>query len=99
MSAGAEETRGAGWAATALAWAGGGAAGLLMSYALVYFFGEAYPSGIGTFVLFAAGAMGFMAWADRLGPRALRTLGPISGVLLAIALVTLLAIALAGLPS
>jgi len=89
----------AGRAATALAWGGGGAAGLLLSYGCVYALGDAYPSGIGTFVLFAAGAMLFMTGADRLGPRALRIFGPLSGILIALALVLMLTIGFAGLPS
>jgi len=99
MSQGAENSAGAGRAATALAWGGGGALGLVISYGLVFAFGEAYPSGVGTFVLFAAGAMGFMALADKLGPRALRILGPISGILLALALVLVVTIGYSGLPS
>ena len=89
----------AGRTATALAWAGGGSAGLLCSYGLVYLLGDAYPSGVGTFILFAAGAFGAMTLADRLGPRALRTIGPISGILVAVALVLLVTIGYAGLPS
>lgn len=85
--------------ATVLAWFGGGAGGLLLSYLCVYLFGDAYPSGVGTFLLFAAGAMGFMTWSDKLGPRALKVVGPISGVLLATALVLMLTVAFSGLPS
>ncbi|NCQ59805.1 MAG: hypothetical protein GW913_03935 [Myxococcales bacterium] len=99
MSDAVEEGGGAGRAATALAWSGGGALGLVISYGLVYFFGEAYPSGVGTFVLFAAGALGFMALADKLGRRALKVLGPISGILLALALVLVVTIGFSGLPS
>ena len=93
-----EQNTTAGRTATALAWGGGGAAGLLVSYGCVYLFGDAYPSGVGTFILFAVGAMAAMTFADRLGARALRVLGPVSGILIALALVLVLTIGYAGLP-
>jgi hypothetical protein len=72
---------------TALAWAGGGAAGVLLSYALYLAVGEAYPKEPAAFVLFTLGAYGGMSVSDRLGPSAFRRIGLAAGVLGALLLV------------
>lgn len=72
---------------TALAWLAGGAASVLLSYALYLVFGEAYPKEPAAFVLFAVCVYGAMSVSDRLGPRAFRGIGIAAGVLCALALV------------
>ncbi|MFO0693509.1 MAG: hypothetical protein U0230_08135 [Polyangiales bacterium] len=81
-------------AGTVLGWLAGGALALLLDYGLASLVGPSYPTGITTFVLLAAFMFGGMAVADRLGPKAVRILGPVAGVLVAVVLVVLAGIAL-----
>lgn len=78
---------------TALAWTAGGAAGVLLSYALYLAVGEAYPKEPAAFALFALGAYGGMSVSDRLGPRAFRGIGLAAGVLGALLLVLVILVA------
>lgn len=80
--------------ATAFGWVAGGALGLLVSYALFLAVGSGYPTIVATFGLFVAGAFGGMWIADRLGARAFRPLGIAAGILFAVAVTVLLAVAM-----
>lgn len=70
---------------TVLGWVAGGSFGLLVNYALFWAIGPSYPVVPTTFVTFVAGCFGGMWLADRLGPRASRSLGIVAGILFALA--------------
>ena len=76
-------------ATTVLGWLVGGLSGFLLNYLIYRLVGPSYPTAITTFVLFAGGAFGGMAAADRLGPRAVKWLGISAGTLLALILILL----------
>lgn len=80
--------------ATVFGWLAGGTLGLLASYVTFLLVGAAYPTVPATFGLFVVGAFGGMWLSDRLGPRGFRTLGIAAGVLLAVAITLLLAVAM-----
>lgn len=67
--------------ATVLGWLTGGALGVLANY-LLYHSLDDYPVTPTSFVLFIVGAFGGMALADRLGPKAIPTLGALLGLVL-----------------
>ncbi len=66
---------------TIFAWVAGGALGVLASYALYLFIGDAYPKEPAVVVLFALGAYGGMLLSDRVGPRGFRAFGIAAGIL------------------
>lgn len=68
---------------TAFGWISGAALGLIANYGVYRIVGEGYPVTISTFIVFLLGAFGGASLADRLGPRALKPLALLSGILLA----------------
>lgn len=80
--------------ATVFGWVAGGALGLLVSYVLFLVAGSGYPVVLATFVLFVGGAFGGMWLADRLGARGFRPLGIAAGILFALAVTLVLAVAM-----
>ncbi|MEC7525096.1 MAG: hypothetical protein VYE22_34760 [Myxococcota bacterium] len=80
--------------ATAFGWVAGGALGLLTNWGLSLAVGDSYPVTWTTFALFLVGAFGGMALADRLGPKGFQPLGIAAGVLLAVIVSLVLALAL-----
>ncbi|MEM1416176.1 MAG: hypothetical protein AAGH15_14815 [Myxococcota bacterium] len=77
---------------TILGWVDGALFALWLNLLLFHAVGEGYPVEVTTFVLFTAGAFGGMAIADRFGRRALRPLALGLGALLALTLLTLVAL-------
>lgn len=80
--------------ATAFGWVAGGVLGLLINWGISAAVGDGYPLTWTTFALFLAGAFGGMSLADRLGPRAFKPLGIAAGVLIAVLVSLVLALAL-----
>lgn len=80
--------------ATALGWFVGGGLALLLNYFAFVAVGPDYPAAPTSFVAFVLGAFGGMWVADRLGSKALKTLGISAGLL--IAATALAAMVLAG---
>ncbi len=80
--------------ATGLGWFVGGGLALLLNYFAFVAVGPGYPAAPTSFVAFVAGAFGGMWVADRLGSKALKTLGISAGILIATA--ALAAMVLAG---
>lgn len=75
--------------ATVFGWIAGGLGGLLVNFGLEAVVGEWLPLPITTFVFFVAGAFAGMAVADRLGERGFRFLAISTGILLALAILSL----------
>lgn len=71
----------------------GGGLAILCNYFIYAAVGAAYPAGLTSFVLFALGAFGGMALADRLGKKALKVMGIAAGILISLTLLTVLLLA------
>ncbi|MBC7170940.1 MAG: hypothetical protein H5U40_00850 [Polyangiaceae bacterium] len=72
--------------AVTLGWVAGLLLGLLVDYGGYVALGDDYPKGYTTFALLAAGGLGGMTLADRLGARALKVMSLAVGVLVAVGL-------------
>ena len=72
-------------ATTVLAWIAGASLGLLVSIGLRVWLGESYPTWLGNALGVVFGAFAGMAAADRIGPRALKPLAFLTGVLVLVA--------------
>lgn len=73
--------------ATVLGWIAGGGGALVVNLAIAVAIEGDYPVQPTSFVAFAAGAMGGMWAADKLGHRAVKVMGIATGVVLSFALV------------